>query len=153
MKDAIKIILICLLSTLFALAAPKAFLTETDDALKKYEALVQKVKARDGHATEAEQKEAKQIYDRLHATGDFQTVALETVTRYGLFLGIVISVMFIIGRKVNLKRNSVLIICGVTFAVYIAVGSALIGALIAALFFIANQSRPKPKPMDGATQG
>jgi hypothetical protein len=152
MKDATKIILICLLSALFAIAAPKVLLTETDTALQKYEALYKKVMARGGKPTKAESKNAKQIFDKLHATGDAHTEALEKVMRYGLFLAVVIPVMFITGRKVDLKRDSVLIICGVTFVIYIVVGSALIGAMLAALFFIANQSKPKQRPADGITQ-
>jgi len=152
MNDAVKIILICLLSTLFALAAPKVLLTETDTALQKYEAMYKKVMARGGKPTKAESEKAKQIFDKLHATGDAHTEALEKVMRYALFLAVVIPAMFITGRKVDLKRNSVLIICGVTFVVYIVAGSALIGAMLAALFFIANQSRAKPGPMDKITQ-
>ena len=146
-NDAIKIILICLISTLFAFGSTKVLLTKTDKALQKYDTLYDKVIGRGGKPTETEKKEAKQIFDKLHATGNAHTEALEKVIRYSLFLAIIIPVMFITGRKVNLEQNSVIIICFFTFFVYIFVGSAMIGALLAALFFIGNQSRPKPGPM------
>jgi len=151
MNDTLKIILICLLSTLFAFAAPKVFFTESDAVQQQYDALYQKIASRDGQPTEDEQKALQQMFLKLNTAKNIQAEALEKVARYGLFLGIVIPVMFLIGRRFDLKRDAVLIICGVTFAAYFVAGAALIGALVATIFFIASQSRAKPGPVDGVS--
>lgn len=144
MNTSIKVILICLLASAFAFSAPKVFFTEGDQVKIEYEDFYKKIIAKE-EPSDADKKQLEAMFLKINAATNIQAEVIDKAIRYALFLGVLLPLMFIIGRKVNLSREGVFAVCGVTFAAFIVAGSILIGALAATLFFIASQSKSKKK--------
>ena len=148
MNSTIKITLICLLTGLFAFASPQVFFTEGDRVADEYELLYKSIAARGGEPTEAERAQLEALFLQINSADKIRAQVLDKVMRYSLFLGLLLPLVFILGRKVEMSRDGVFAVCGVSFAAFIVAGSILIGALVATLFFIANQSKRRPGPID-----
>lgn len=114
----------------------------------EYEQLYKAIAARDGEPTEAERAQLEAMFLQINSADKIQAQVLDKVLRYSLFLGLLLPLVFVLGRKVDMSRDGVFAVCGVSFAAFIVAGSILIGALVATLFFIANQSKRRPGPTD-----
>ncbi len=150
MNTSIKVILISLLASAFAFAGPKIFFTEGDQVKLEYEAFYKSIIIKD-EPTEEDKKKLEAMFQKINAATNIQAEVIEKTIRYALFLGVLLPLMFIIGRKVNLSRDGIFAVCGITFAAFIVAGSMLIGALVTTLFFIASQSKTKQATTEGDT--